>query len=133
MRKINLLFAILIAIGLSSCATLFSGTKSKVSVSGYPESADVYCNGNYIGTSPTKVKVSKKSLKNGKTKIIVKKSDFQDAEITLGRKTKVSAIVGNIIFCWTGLIIDYATGAIYKPYPDKIKYKLEKKDSIVQK
>lgn len=109
---------------LVSCATVFSGTKAKIKVSGTPDSSSVYVNGNYAGNAPLKVKVSKNGLKNSGTKVLVKNGDKQQ-EITLTRKVKVSAVIGNILFTGgIGLIIDFATGAIYKPYPDNIKYKL---------
>lgn len=109
-----------------SCATIFSGTSTKVKVSGVQEEAKVFYNGNYEGETPLKVKVSKKALKDG-VDITIKKNGYQDANIILIRKTKVGAIIGNIIFTGgIGLIIDFATAAIYKPSPKEIKYDLEK-------
>jgi hypothetical protein len=123
----SFIFIILLAFLMSinySCATIFSGTATKVEVSGVQENAKVYYNGNYEGEAPLKVKVSKNSLKNG-ADITIKKEGYEDAIIKLVRKTKVGAIIGNVLFTGgTGLIIDFATGAIYKPHPDKVKYNL---------
>jgi hypothetical protein len=45
------------------------------------------------------------------------------------RKVKVSGIVGDVLFTGLiGLIIDFATQAIYKPHPEEIKFDLEKKN-----
>lgn len=123
------LLIILSIITLSGCATVFSGTKTKVDVSGIPESAKVYYNGNYEGVAPCTVKVSKNSLKDG-ADITIKKEGYKDATVMLMRKTKVPAIIGDVLFtaCF-GLVIDFATGAIYRPYPGQVKFDLDKSKS----
>ena len=122
------LFAILIiATFTQSCATIFSGTKSGVRVSGLPEGANVYYNGNFEGKAPCRVKVSKNSLKNGNTKVQIKQEGFKDAEVTLARKMKIGAFVGDVFVFPVGHIVDFMTGAIYKPYPRKVEYNLQKK------
>lgn len=124
MKISRMVFIVLVAILTQSCAIIFSGTKSGVKVKGMPEGASVYYNGNLEGTAPCKVKVSKNALKNGNTKIQIKQEGYQDSEVTLGRKIKVGAVVGDFIIFPIGHIVDFATGAIYKPYPGSIDYDL---------
>lgn len=127
MKTINyaIFSAIIIAIFSTSCATVFSGTKSGVKVTGSPDGAKVYYNGNYEGEAPVTVKVSKNNLKGNQTKISVEKNGYEKEEVVLQRKVKIPAIIGNVLFTGAiGLIVDFATGAIYRPYPGKVKYEL---------
>lgn len=121
--------AIAIALSLSSCATIFSGTKCKVKITdGTPVGAKVYVNGNYEGTAPCKVKVSKNGLKNSQTVIELRADGYASQKITLTRKLKVGSIVGNLLCSFgIGIVIDVLTGAIYKASPGKIHYNLDKK------
>jgi hypothetical protein len=127
----TVLSAVIMALVLNSCATIFSGTKAGVSVKGSPETAKVYLNGNYEGTAPTKVRVSKKALKNNQTSITIEKEGYLGQEVVLTRKVKVGALIGNIVFTGivVGNVIDFATGAIYKPHPGKISYSLTPKST----
>lgn len=129
---VSLIQFILIALILffcCSCATICSGVKCKVKIrSGDPAAAKVLVNGNYSGTTPITIKVSKNGLKNGQTVVTIQADGYLPQEIILTRKIKIAALVGDIIFTGgIGLIVDFATGAIYKSYPGEINYKLEKK------
>lgn len=125
MKRLNkTIYLLVIAVLMQSCATIFSGTKSRVKVKGAPEGASVYYNGNYEDTAPCRVKVSKKSLKDGNTKIQIKEEGYKDTEVTLSRKIKIGAVIGNFLIFPVGHIVDFATGAIYKPYPGRINYNL---------
>jgi len=127
MKKLKLLFAVAIVATLfNSCATVFGGMKTNVKVKGLPEGASVYYNGNYEGNAPCNVKVSKNSLKDGNTKIQIKSEGYQDSEVTLSRKLKMGAFIGDILIFPVGHIVDFVTGAIYKPYPAKVEFNLQK-------
>ena len=121
----NILIIIITAIVFQGCATIFTGTKSHVKVDGMPENAKVYLNGNFIGNAPTKVKVSKKALKDNSI-ITVKSKGYETATIKVVRKTKTGALIFDVIFMFVGLPIDFATGAIYKPFPKEVNYNLDK-------
>ncbi len=123
----KLLAVLFCAVLMSSCATIFGGMKTNVKVKGFPEGASVYYNGNFEGNAPCNVKVSKNSLKDGNTKIQVKSEGYENSEITLSRKMKMGAFLGDILIFPVGHIVDFATGAIYKPYPAKVEYNLQKK------
>lgn len=121
------LFSLLVFL-FSSCATVFSGTKCTVRVKdGVPAGAKVYVNGNYVGTAPITITVSKNGLKNRQTVVTVKADGYRTQEIILTRRIKISALVGDLLFTGgIGLIIDFIDGAIYKASPGEIKYDLEK-------
>lgn len=51
-----------------------------------------------------------------------KVSDCQRTKPTAGepaRKVRAGALIANIVLFWPGLIVDFATGAIYKPCDKK--------------
>lgn len=127
----NLIFYLFLfsTVFIQSCATVFSGTKCKVSVNeGLPYGSKVYLNGNYVANAPCKVEVSKNSLKN-QCFIEIKSEGYESQKIVLVRKVKVAAVIGNIIFTGgLGLILDFADGAIYKAFPNKVNYNLSKKE-----
>lgn len=133
--KLTNKFVIVVVLAMltQSCATIFSGTKTRVSVAGAPEAANVYYNGSFVGEAPCRVKVSKNSLKGGNTKVQIKKESYETAEVTLARKIKMGAFIFNFFVFPVGHIVDFATGAIYKPYPNKIEYRLEKNNYKLKK
>lgn len=126
-RTLTAFLAAAFLFSFSGCALIFSGTSTKVSVpDGIPAGAKVYYNGAYVGTTPCKVKVSKKDLQKGQAVITIKADGYKDANITVSGKIKVGAIIGDVLLGIFPLIIDFVTGAIYKPQHDTIKYSLEK-------
>ncbi len=129
-KKLTLVSIIALSvIMLQSCATVFSGQKTNVRVkNGTPENANVYYNGSLVGQAPVSVKISKNGLKSGNVKIQVKKEGYNTQEVVLTRKLKMGAFVGDIIIFPVGHIVDFVTGAIYKPHPGSVKYSLTVKD-----
>ena len=124
MKKLLFVGAIFSLLLLSSCATIFSGTKCKVIVKdGNPINAKVYLNGSFQGDAPCKIKVSKNSLKTGAL-IEIKADGYETQKITLVRKLKVGALLGDILTGVFWIAIDFADGAIYKAFPNKVKYNL---------
>lgn len=111
---------------LSSCATIFSGTKSKVSVlDGNPSRASVYVNGNFVGETPTSFKIPKKSF--GKSsQIEIRAQGYKPVTVTIEKRIQAGYIILDLLTGVVELIVDFATGAIYTADPKKIQYKLEK-------
>ncbi len=129
-NKIIILFVIILPFIFQSCATIFSGMKTNVKVkNGTPQNADVYYNGSFVGKAPVSVKVSKNGLKSGNAKISVKKEGYETQETILTRKLKMGAFIGDIIVFPVGHIVDFVTGAIYKPHPGSIEYVLKVRDA----
>jgi len=125
--KILLALVVLVATLFSSCAMIFTGSKATVAVKkGTPESAMVYYNGSYQGTAPCQVKVAKNSLKTGNATVTIKAKGYKETEVKLGRKMMPGAFVGDFLGFPLAHIIDFATGDIYRAYPKKIEYNLEK-------
>lgn len=110
----------------TSCATVFGGSKNKLVVyEGNPPEAEVYLDGQKIGTTPVDVKISKFLLQEGSV-VEIKKAGYQTDSIIIERKihpwyTFADAITGIGI----GLAVDLATGNVYRPSNNKIEYQLE--------
>ncbi|MEI6048347.1 MAG: hypothetical protein WCS03_05570 [Bacteroidota bacterium] len=131
-KKLNIwFFTLLIAVIviLPGCATILGGSKSITRVKqGTPPNAKVFYNGAFIGDAPTNVRVPK-SAKQGNSYIEVKADGFETSKISMTRKVSVGYTILDICFGLLPLGIDFATGNIYKPRPNRIDYFLEKKDS----
>jgi hypothetical protein len=115
---------------MQSCATILSGSKSKVKISGTPEKAKVYIDGQFKGITPTRVKIPRR--KNIQTKIEIKAENYKPAEMKISSKISIGYVFLDVI---TGLVpfaIDFATGSIYTPYPRKIYYDLEPLNSLAK-
>lgn len=114
---------------LPGCATILGGSKHTVHVNqGAPPDARVFYNGEFIGEAPKGVRVQK-NAKQGNSYIEVKADGYETAKISLTRKASVGFIILDICFGILPLGIDFVTGNIYKPRPNRIDYFLEKKDT----
>lgn len=108
----------------SSCATILSGGKTKIRVyDGMPPNAQVYVDGNYVGTAPCKFKIHK-TMKNAQHKIDIKATGYETQTVTTNRKFSAGFFILDIFtgVIWT--VIDFATGNLYKQRPKKIHYNL---------
>ena len=120
-----LLYVIAIVLITTSCATVFGGSKNKLVVyEGNPPEAEVYLDGQKIGTTPVDVKISKFLLQEGSV-VEIKKAGYHTDSIIIERKvhpwyTLADAITGIGI----GLAVDLATGNVYRPSNNKIEYQL---------
>jgi len=125
MKQIIILFTACII--FQGCATILGGSKDNTRVKqGIPENAKVYCNGNYIGQAPQTVRVQK-SARQGNSYIEIKADGYQTSRIDLTRKVSIGYLVLDICTGAVWLAVDFVTGNIYKPRPNRIDYLLEKK------
>ncbi len=126
MKKLcYLLFIAAFMLIAQSCATIFAGSKTAVSVKGIPDSAKVYYNGMFVGYSPTKVKVPRGKREN--SEIEIKKDNYQAEQVKLSSKFSTGYLILDVFSGVWPAVIDLATGSIYAPYPKRIKYNLEPK------
>ena len=117
-------FLLIASILFSSCATILSGGKTKIRVyDGMPPNAQVYVDGNYVGTAPCKFKIHK-TMKNAQHKIDIKATGYETQTVTTNRKFSAGFFILDIFtgVIWT--VIDFATGNLYKQRPKKIHYNL---------
>lgn len=111
--KLTLLSAVCL---FASCATIISGARQNVEISSEPGSATVYINEIEIGNTP----VQKNLRRNQDYQLVLKLDGYETYETKLVRKFN-AWYIGNIVFGGLiGLIVDPATGAIYKLRPEEI-------------
>ena len=125
-KQVTLFLATVVAASLllQGCATILGGSKDVSRVhNGTPPGAKVYYNGNYVGDTPTNVKVPK-SAKQGNSKIEIKADGYETSTVNMTRKVSVGFTILDICTGVIWLGIDFATGNIYKPRPNKIIYNL---------
>ncbi len=112
---------------LPGCATILGGSRHKIHVKqGTPPDARVYLNGEFIGEAPENLKVQK-SARQGNSYVEIKADGYETAKISLTRKVSVIFTLLDIPLI-IPLVIDYATGNIYKPRPHRVDYYLEMKE-----
>ena len=91
-------FLLIASILFSSCATILSGGKTKIRVyDGMPPNAQVYVDGNYVGTAPCKFKVHK-TMKNAQHKIDIKATGYETQTVTTNRKFSAGFFILDIFF-----------------------------------
>ncbi len=124
--KSKLFIAVLVSSFLmTSCATIFTGSKDTIRFNSNPTGAKVYIDGLEVCTTPCSVKV-KRSLSDKMAEI--KLNGYQTRIITLDKKFNVVSILnlGGIL----GWAIDAATGSIMKYDRKGYDLTLEKDKSI---
>ncbi len=118
------LIVVLISVFAQGCATLLGGSKDVSRVhNGIPPEAKVYYNGNYVGIAPTNIKIPK-SARQGNSTVEIKAKGYKTEKVNMTRKVSVGFTILDICTGVVWLGIDFATGNIYKPRPNKIEYNL---------
>ncbi|MFC5193636.1 PEGA domain-containing protein [Algoriphagus aquatilis] len=107
MKKIPLLLVSIIL--MSGCATIFTGTKDRITFNSNPSGAIIYKDGVELCTTPCTYKV-KRSIND--TDIEFKLDGYQTRVITLDKEFNVISIInlGNLL----GWGIDALSGAVMK-------------------
>lgn len=124
--KTKILIFLAVTVLFSSCATILTGTRAKVRVSQGNTPAQVFLNGNYIATTPCKVRIPKNLLRNGKAVLTIKAEGYKEQTITVDGRVRVGWVIFDVLTGVVGLAVDFGTGAIYKPNTKMIQYNLEK-------
>lgn len=115
------LFPLLAALLLASCATIIHGTRQDISFSSTPSGAKVYINGMDKGSTPVIVNLERKNTYVVKIQI----DGYIPYETNIIKKVD-GWIAGNIIFGGLiGLVIDAASGGMYKLSPEQIASELK--------
>ena len=97
------------ALAMSGCAMVFSGFNSKVALKSQPSGCSVYDNdGKFIGKTPCKVKMSKKT-----DYLIFKKPGYAPQTVYTNRHFAWFPLVCDVIF-WPSAIVDVCSGACYE-------------------
>jgi len=103
----RLLLLPVFALLLSSCATILSGTTDPVRFTSKPSGAEVYANGNYVGTTPCSVDLKKKDYS-----VELRLKGYQTGRASISSSTGGGWIIADVLFGGlVGIVVDAATGA----------------------
>jgi hypothetical protein len=115
------LLALLIVLTSSGCAAIL-GTKQKdFNLRSDPGGADVYLNGNRLGATPLRVKLS-----NQATHVFVfRRQGFREATCTLNRGTDAGWVILDVLTGLVPIVIDAATNSWSQTKGDECSQALE--------
>jgi hypothetical protein len=129
MRTTKTLIAVVSCILLTNCATIIHGTRQDISFSSNPSGADVMINDQNKGLTPIVVNLERKNNYTVKIQL----AGYLPYETNIVKKVD-GWIVGNIIFGGIiGLVVDAATGGMYKLTPEQINGELKNGTVHLQK
>ncbi|MCK5846984.1 MAG: hypothetical protein KAG84_06070 [Bacteroidales bacterium] len=127
MRKLHILYFILITIILSSCATVLGGKRNTISTkNSNPPQAKIYLHNKEIGQGDFKIKVSKYDLQEGDLLLIKSDGYITDTLIVERKINNWYAASDFITTLGLSLLIDVGTGNIYRPNTQNIEINLKK-------
>lgn len=120
LSKVIFILSLLVAVvTIQSCATVFGGKHNTLV---FPEDselkAQVFIDDTLIGDATGKIFLPKRVIQHG-SKLEIKAEGYETKEYTIIRRTNWWYVVGNFAIGAAPLIVDYATGNIYRPYPRK--------------
>lgn len=109
MKKISTVLFVTIMLFMTSCATLFTGTKDRITFNTNPSGATIYIDGVEQCKTPCTMKV-KRSI--GDTDVEFKLDGYETRLITLSKEFNVVSVInlGNLL----GWGIDALSGAVMK-------------------
>jgi hypothetical protein len=119
--RYSCLFAMLI-FTLCGCATIFHGSTDKINFSSDPSGAQVYVNGQLMGTAPLEMKLESKHTYN----IEFRKEGYQNKTVVVTNSVGAGWIVLDVLFGLIPIIVDAATGNWYSLDQEHVNAALEK-------
>lgn len=124
--KHNLSIVLLLGIALSttSCATIFTGTKDKISFNSTPEGAKVFHKGIEKCTTPCTAEIHRSLAKQTVT---FEKEGFVNKEVKLTKTFNPVTLINIILGGAIGVGVDAATGSLTKYSPKQYTVELEAK------
>lgn len=122
MKKVFNLVALSATLLLSSCATVFTGTKQTVQINSSPPAADIEVDGVKVGVTPMAVPLKKGF--SGQT--VSLKLDGYETKTFQPAVTFNPVAILNLLGV-VGFVIDAATGSMMKYDPKVYDYKFEPK------
>lgn len=111
-------------LSMSSCATILTGTKDKITFNSAPEGAKVFHKGIEKCTTPCTAEIPR-SL--SKQMVTLEKEGFVSKEMKLTKKFNPVTLVNILLGGAIGVGIDCATGSLTKYSPQAYQVELEAK------
>lgn len=123
-KKLSSVLLAVIALSATSCATIITGTKDKITFNSTPEGAKVFHKGIEKCTTPCTAEIPR-SL--SKQMVTLQKEGFNDKEVKLTKKFNPVTLVNILLGGAIGVGIDAATGSLTKYSPKEYQVELEAK------
>lgn len=98
---------LLLAVELTGCAAILGKKQKDFDLTSTPPGADVYENGNRLGSTPLKVKLSNTQNHT----FVFRRQGFQETTCTLNKGTGGGWVLLDVVTGLVPVIIDAATGA----------------------
>lgn len=116
MKKFYFVLIVVALICLTSCATVFSGSKDEITVISEPEGADVIVNGVKIATTPAVLQLEK----NDSHMLTVSLDGYESQSFNVSKKLGAGWLVLDILTGGVAIIVDAVTGNWNNLSPDNI-------------
>ena len=123
-NKFSLLLLSCLALSATSCASMFTGTKDKISFTSQPEGAKVLHKGVEKCITPCTAEINR-SL--GKQVVVFEKEGFVNKEVKLTKTFNAVSLLNILVGGAIGIGIDAATGSLTKYSPKAYTVDLEAK------
>lgn len=120
MKTLFKLFFCLSAFYLTGCATIISGTKQNITINTTPSGANVIVDGNNIGVTPLFTSLQRKNTHFIKLEL----NGYQPLDINISQSFNPWFLGNILIGGLIGIVVDAATGAVYKLSPEQINANL---------
>ena len=115
------LHVLLLLFGASGCAAIFGSKQKDFSLSSAPQGAEVYLNGNRLGTTPVQVKLSNQANHT----FVFRREGYCEATCTLSRGTDAGWVILDILAGLVPVVIDAATNSWSQTKGDGCQQALE--------
>jgi hypothetical protein len=116
-----LLIGIALTAVLSGCAAIIGSKQKDFSLTSSPSGAAVYLEGNRLGTTPVKVKLSNQETHT----FVFRRQGYQETSCTLTRGTDAGWVILDVLTGLVPVVIDAATGSWSQTKGDSCSGNLE--------
>jgi hypothetical protein len=94
-------------LALSSCAAVLGSKEKSFDLQSTPQGADVFLDGNRLGATPVKVKLSNQTQHT----FVFKKEGYKDATCSLAKGTGAGWVIFDVLTGLVPIVIDAATNS----------------------
>ena len=101
MKYMKYLICVVLMLGVSGCAALFGAKEKTFDLRSDPEGAEVYLNGNRLGTTPVQARLSNLATHT----FVFRKDGYKESSCTLARGTGGGWVILDIL---GGPLIDWS-------------------------
>lgn len=120
-KFISAVLCLTLAVSLAGCATLFKSKMKAVNFDSDPQGAEVFINGNRMGTTPMPMNFSNKKALT----ITFKKPGFEDKTFIVNTKIGAGWVILDCLGGFIPVIIDAVTENWYSLETDEVKVLLD--------